>query len=43
MERGRESNENFHKESWYTSRGIQWAILKANIERENKIQKITAR
>lgn len=34
MKRGRESNKDFHKESWYTFRGIQWAILKAAIKRE---------
>lgn len=34
VERGRESNENVHKESWYTFIGIQWAILKDDIERQ---------
>jgi len=43
VEGGRESNKNFQKESQCTSRGIQQAVLKADVERENKIWKIRAR
>lgn len=35
-----ESRENFYKESWYTSRvwNIWWAVLKADIEREQDMK-----
>lgn len=43
MERGRESEENLQGESCYPSRGVQRAGLKADVERENKVQKTRAR
>lgn len=43
MEQGRESKEDFHKERWCPSRGVQRAGLKAGVERENKVQKTRAR